>query len=94
MQIDVVRYKPSNETLSVPYTVSDVTATADEDYFAPRDNFVFFEAGQRSARILIPLVQDGIVEGNEAFVIELQSDNVLTDSDPYQRVAVFIRDDD
>ncbi|MEM1174365.1 MAG: protein kinase [Pseudomonadota bacterium] len=94
VQIDVIRFKPSNETLSVAYTVSDVTATADEDYFAPRDSFVFFEAGQRSARILIPLVQDSVVEGNEAFVIELQSGNTLTDSDVYQRVAVFIRDDD
>ncbi len=94
VQIDVVRYKPSNTTLSVAYTVSDVTATADEDYFAPRDSFVFFEAGQRSARILIPLVQDSDVEGNEAFVLELQSSNTLTDSDVYQRIAVFIRDDD
>ncbi|MEM9403554.1 MAG: protein kinase [Pseudomonadota bacterium] len=94
VQIDVIRFKPGNDTLSVPYSVSDVTATADEDYFAPRDQFVFFEAGQRSARILIPLVQDSAVEGNEAFVIELQSENTLTDSDIYQRVAVFIRDDD
>jgi len=94
VQIDVLRYQPDATTLTVQYTVSDVTATADEDYFPPEIRTIEFAPGQRSARILVPLVQDTLVEGNEAFVLELESSNTVSESDIYQRIAIFIRDDD
>ncbi len=94
VQLDVVRFKPDQQPLTVYFTVSDVTATADADYFPPASSTVEFAPGQRIARILVPLVQDTEREGNEAFVLELISSNQVTDAEIYQRIAVMIRDDD
>jgi hypothetical protein len=55
---------------------------------------VVFGAGQRSARLLIPLVQDAEAEGDEAFVVELTTENPTQEEGVHNRVAVIIRDDD
>ncbi len=94
VQLDVVRFRPDQQALTVFFTVSDVTATADADYFPPASSTVEFGPGQRIARILVPLVQDNEREGNEAFVLELVSANQVVDAEIYQRIAVMIRDDD
>ena len=71
-----------------------MTATEGEDYVAPGSYVISFGPGQRSARLLIPLVQDSAVEGDEAFVVELESNGETTPVDVYQRIAVMIRDDE
>ena len=93
-QIDLVRYKPDQTSLSVAFEVQDVTATNDEDYFAPASRVVEFGPGERSARILIPLVQDTRPEADEAFFLELDLPSDAADSDIFRRIAVMIRDDD
>lgn len=94
VQIDIVRFNPDDTRTVVGYTISDVTATESEDYFAPGANSITFGPGQRSARLLIPLVQDSVVEGDEAFVIELEQPTELSANDVYQRIVVMIRDDE
>jgi len=94
VQIDVLRYKPDNTSLDVDYTVRDVTASQGLDYVDPGDNVLHFDPGQRSARILIPLVQDTEVEGDEAFMLELSDESGRNQSNIYRRIAVMIRDDD
>jgi len=94
VQIDIVRFNPDDERTVVSYTVSDVTATENEDYFAPGTKSITFGPGQRSARLLIPLVQDSLVEGDEAFVIQLEGPSELSANDVYQRIVVMIRDDE
>ena len=94
VQIDLVRFNPDDSSAVVNYSISDVTATESEDYFAPGDGTVTFGPGQRSARLLIPLVQDAFVEGDEAFVIELQDAGQPGAEDVYQRIVVMIRDDE
>jgi len=94
VQIDLVRFNPDDSSATVNYTVSDVTATQNEDYFAPGNNVIAFGPGQRSARLLIPLVQDALVEGDEAFVIELADTAQLGVNDVYHRIVVMIRDDE
>jgi hypothetical protein len=94
VQIDLVRFNPDESRAVVNYAVSDVTATEGEDYFVPGDSTVTFGPGQRSARLLIPLVQDAFVEGDEAFVIELQDAAPSGAEDVYQRIVVMIRDDE
>jgi hypothetical protein len=94
VQIDIVRFNPDDTSLLVDFTVSDVTATAGEDYFPPTRNSVSFFPGQRSARILIPLVQDSLYEGDEAFVVELTPESSADNADVHYRVAVMLRDDD
>ena len=94
VQIDVVRFKPGNSAVEVRYAVQDLTTTAGEDYFPPGLPIIYFSPGQRSARILIPLVQDGDLEGSEVFALEFENDARQVDPDIFQRIAVMIRDDD
>ena len=94
VQVDLVRFNPDQTRLVVNTEVLDITATASEDFFPPGNGFVVFGPGQRSARILIPLVQDSEVEGDEAFVVELTTDNATEQEGVHNRVAVMIRDDD
>lgn len=94
VQLDVIRFNPDNSPLVVGYTLRDITATQGEDYFAPGGFTIRFGPGQRSTRVLIPLVQDSEYEDNEAFSVELSGGDSAVDVDVYHRVAVMIRDDD
>lgn len=94
VQIDVLRFNPSDQPVVLGYAVRPVTATDSEDYFAPSGYSLSFGPRQRSARLLIPLVQDSIYEGDEAFTVELASRNESAPSDVFQRIVVMIRDDD
>ncbi|MCH6549094.1 MAG: protein kinase [Proteobacteria bacterium] len=94
VQIDVVRFKPDSTAVEVRYAVRDVTATAGEDYFPPGLPIIYFGPGQRSARILIPLVQDSAPELGEVFMLELLSDASQTDPDVHRRISILIQDDD
>ncbi len=94
VQIDLVRFNPDSSPIEVRFTVSDITATEGKDYFAPGDNTITFGPGQRAARLLVPLVQDAEVEGDEAFVVELASDADNAAIDVYRRIVVMIRDDE
>ena len=94
VQLDILRFNPDDESLVVGYSVKDVTATEGEDYFAPGSNSLTFAPGQRTARLLIPLVRDSISEGDEAFTVELSTGDSAVDSDVFQRIIIMIRDDD
>ena len=94
VQVDLVRFNPDQTRLVVNTDVLDITATAGEDFFPPGNGFVVFGPGQRSARILIPLVQDAEAEGDEAFVVELLTENATEQDGVHNRIAVMIRDDD
>ncbi len=94
VQIDVLRFKPDDSDLNVSYTVRDVTATEGQDYFTPGTGTVSFGPGQRTARIFIPLVQDTVVETDEAFMLELDPPQRSDDANIFLRIAVMIRDDD
>ena len=94
VQIDIQRFNPDNTRLVVGYALRDITATQGEDYFAPGSHTIEFGPGQRTARLLIPLVQDFEFEDNEAFSIELSTADSSADVDVYLRTAVIIRDDD
>lgn len=94
VQLDIIRFNPDNSSMVVGYSLRDITATQGEDYFAPGGYTIEFGPGQRSTRLLIPLVQDSAYENNEAFSVELNIEGEGANSDVFQRVAVMIRDDD
>lgn len=94
VQIDIVRFNPDDAPVAVGFSVNDVTATESEDYFAPGNYSISFGPGQRSARLLIPLVQDSEVEGDEAFIVELATQNQPPLDNVYRRIVVMIRDDE
>ena len=83
VQINSQRFNPDDTRLVVAYFLRDITATQGEDYFAPGTNTIEFGPHQRSARLLIPLVQDFVFEDNEAFSIELATAESVADVDVY-----------
>ncbi|MDH3619776.1 MAG: protein kinase [Gammaproteobacteria bacterium] len=94
VQIDVIRFNPDNSSIVVGYSVEDISATEGEDYFAPGTYSISFGPGQRSARLLIPLVQDSVAEGDEAFVVKLDVDHETRPPNVSPNIAVMIRDDE
>jgi len=94
VQIDILRMNPDNTRLVVGFVLRDITATQGEDYFPPGKSTIEFGPGQRTAKLLIPLVQDFVFEDNEAFAVELSSADINADIDVFFRTAVIIRDDD
>ncbi|HEX5786656.1 MAG TPA: Calx-beta domain-containing protein, partial [Woeseiaceae bacterium] len=94
VQIDVLRFNPDDSQIVIGYVVSDITAEDGEDYFAPGGHSVSFGPGQRSARLLIPLVQDTEREGDEAFSVELAAPGAEPVPNVYQRIVIMIRDDE
>ncbi len=94
VQIDLVRFNPDSTQLVIEFTVSDISATEGEDYFAPGGNSITFGPGQRSARLLVPLVQDVKVEGDETFVVELSRIPGAPAVDVNRSIVVLIRDDE
>ena len=93
IQLDVLRFNPGNSEFEVRYFVGEGSATEGEDYFLPGANGLVFEPGQRSARLLIPLVQDSVVESDETFSLELRND-LGSQGNIYRRIEIIIRDDD
>jgi hypothetical protein len=94
VQIDIIRFNPDNTSVVVEYSVEDISATEGEDYFAPGTYSISFGPGQRSARLLIPLVQDSVAEGDEAFVVKLAVDLESRPANISPNIAVMIRDDE
>lgn len=94
VQVDVLRFNPDDQPVVVGYQVLDITATEGEDYFSPGGYSLSFGPGQRSARLLIPLVQDTEVEGDEAFTVELAVQDASAAKDVFQRLIIMIRDDE
>ncbi len=93
-QIDILRFNPDSTSLVVGFSVEDLTATEGEDYFAPGSYSISFGPGQRTARLLVPLVQDSRAEGNEAFVLKLAVDPEARPASVSPNIAVMIRDDE
>jgi len=94
VQIDIVRFNPDNAPLTVGFSVFDVTATEGEDYFAPGQHSISFGPGQRSARLLVPLVQDADFEGDETFIVELDVGAHTPATGTNRQIVVLIRDDE
>ena len=94
VQLDILRFNTGNQPIVIGYSVKDITASEGQDYFSPGGNSISFAPGQRTARLLIPLVQDSVAEGDEAFTVELATSNTDISGDVYQRIVIMIRDDD
>ena len=89
-----MRFNPDNTPMTVGFRVEGLTATEGEDYFGPGQYELSFAPGQRSVRLLIPLVQDSRAEGDEAFVVKLNVDRESQPIDVSPNLAVMIRDDE
>ncbi len=94
VQIDVMRFNADDQSLSIRYTVESLSAIEGDDYFAPDSLLLSFAPRQRTTRVLVPLVQDSVVEGDERFALRLANTAATPSVYGYQRILVTIRDDD
>ena len=94
VQIDVMRFNADDQSLSIRYAVESISATEGEDYFAPGSLLLSFGPRERTARLLVPLVQDSVVEGEERFALRLVNTAAAPSVYGYQKILVTIRDDD
>ncbi|HEX7719210.1 MAG TPA: Calx-beta domain-containing protein, partial [Woeseiaceae bacterium] len=92
VQIDILRFNPDDDEHVVRYMVRDGTATEGQDYFLPATNALIFGPGQRTARLLIPLVQDSIVDVDKTFTLEIMGTGAPTVENIPQLVTVVIRE--
>lgn len=92
VQLDVQRFNPDSSSVLIGYRISSVSAFADEDYFIPGVQEITFGPGQRTARLLIPLVRDVLVEGDETFEVELLPDQPVESADVFQLIRITIQD--
>jgi hypothetical protein len=76
----------------IGYRIASVSAFADEDYFVPATQEISFGPGQRTARLLIPLVSDVLVEGDETFEVELLPEQPARSADVFQLIRITIED--
>lgn len=95
VQIDVLRFNPSNTEFAVRYRiVIGGSATEGEDYFVPGTTGLVFGPSQRAARLLIPIVQDSEAEGEESFTLALVPDTAGEPANVNRQITVVIGDDD
>jgi hypothetical protein len=94
VQIDFVRFNPDSSHVEASFVVSDMSAVDGQDYFGPGEHSISFRPGQRSARLLVPIVQDAEIEGDETFVVELVNAGTGRTADVFRHIVVTIRDDD
>lgn len=96
VQIDVLRFNPGDTELEARYTIVGGSATEGEDYFVPGAMGLVFGPQQRAARLLIPIVQDSLGEGEETFTLELTTSSADAGLLPnvHRQVTVIIGDDD
>jgi hypothetical protein len=94
VQIDVMRFNADDQSLSIRYTVESLSAIEGDDYFAPGSLLLSFAPRQRTTRVLVPLVQDSVVEGDERFALRLVNTAAAPSVYGYQQILVTIRDDD
>ncbi|MBT6486213.1 MAG: hypothetical protein HOK71_16325, partial [Planctomycetaceae bacterium] len=63
--------KAGNREISINYETIDGTAVAGSDYTATSGTMVFSVGGQLSQQILVPIIGDTLIEGNEDFFVSL-----------------------
>jgi len=91
--IDVNLSIASSNTVTVNYTTTDGSASAPGDYTAASNILLTFTPGQTTRTIIIPIVDDGVDEFDETFIVTL-SNPVNTTLDVPNPATVTIIDDD
>ncbi|MGC6474101.1 MAG: Calx-beta domain-containing protein, partial [Candidatus Puniceispirillaceae bacterium] len=86
-QVTVRLNNASEQTVTVDYTTSNVTAWAGDDYTADNGT-ITFNPGSISEIISIPILQDNIDEVNETFEIQLSNPSNATIADNTSIVTI------
>jgi hypothetical protein len=68
-----------NKPIRVGWAISGGTATPGQDFTGPTSGTATIAGGTTNTEVDIPLVNDGVVEGNETFDVHLTSSSVPAD---------------
>ena len=71
--VNLIRTNGSLGVVSVKLQTTDVTATSGQDFTAQNNITVIFGDGEVSKNVLIPVLEDTIVEGDETFNVTLSN---------------------
>lgn len=92
--VTLLRTAGSEGSVTVEFDLVDDTAVVDSDYLLPDSLSVRFQDGEIARQVSIPLVDDGIHEGNETFSLLLSSASDGARIDSPASTTVTILDDD
>jgi hypothetical protein len=91
--VTVVRSGPAGPSVTVDYSVTDGTATANLDYTAQSGTLVF-GPGQTIRSFVIPIINDGVDEPNETINLLLQNPGGGAQLGPQNSAVLTIIDND
>jgi len=87
--------RPVGTTGTVVWWTADGTAIADSDYIPLEQPVIAFASGEEAETLHVPLVNDGLPEPKETFLVYLGQRNAASgELEPIARVRVDINDDD
>lgn len=93
--VGVALSRVASTILTVDVATSDGTATAGEDYTATTET-VTIAAGERSARVTVPIIDDSIHEDNETFTVTLSNpsggEDAVSGDEPSSDVTIISDD--
>lgn len=92
-EIKVARVNGADGRVSVKYRTKDIDAVATRDY-QPLESELFFEHGEISKVISIPIIDDGKFEKDESFAIELVETTGGANLGKHRKTVVTIINDD
>jgi hypothetical protein len=79
MEFLVELYPRKNSAVTVNYRIEDVTTTAGQDYTGATTGTLTLAPGSSQAHLHVPVVNDGVTEGNETFRLRATSVSVSAD---------------
>ena len=82
----------SSNVVTVDYTTSDGTATAEDDYTSVQTTLLSFNPGEIEQTVTVQVTGDGLYEGDETFNLNLSNASNATISDS-QGIGTIIDDD-
>ncbi len=85
--------KPASAPISIIYTTSDGTATADADYKALA-GVLTFEEGEQVRELEVPIVDDGLAEDAEFLKLIVNADPNFVKLNGNDEIMALIRDND
>lgn len=87
--------RPLGTSGTLVWWTADDTAIADSDYIPLEQPVIAFAAGEEAETLHVPLVNDGLPEPRETFLVYLgQRDSASGELEPIARVRVDVNDDD
>jgi len=93
IRVSVTRVDALGTVVTVDYATSDVTATAGQDYLGA-SGILTFAVGETNQTFSVPILNDALTEGNEAFEVTLTNPGTGAVLGPRITVRVQIIDND